>query len=405
MTTLQPLSPFEALERFRETHSDLATVNQILAMSEERFVHEYTAAFEGDLRKARAAYRAAGELQRHAALLWVNIKDAVASPYIQQALFNNIPKSFVEHQLALPAYDQLFGSLDFIEVDHCRSIFGPAAYFVDLMRFIEKYIPQDEPSDDKDKTATTGSSNGVPQDTPPADQSATKPKHNGVPKGHSLASRQPRLFTTALDCANTSDLVPYIDLVVEVLEDIVRTPEVRDAYERIEALAFPIDMPVHMPLEEIRAYLDQLKLDLAQIYELFGVADQQVAREILSLSPREYDLLAEPVIDRAELSRRYGVADALARGAGTLQDVQVFLEKTGLTRAELNELLFLDLGADEVNIGLARRLFINDTGERLEHIQIQDSGDLKQPDLLLNLSARRLDRIYRFVKLARKLGW
>lgn len=405
MTTQQPLSPFEALERFRETHPDLATVNQILAMSEERFVHEYAAAFEGDVRKARAAYRAAGELQRHATLLWANIKDAVASPYIQQALFNNIPESFVERQRAIPAYDQLFGSLDFIEVDHCRSIFGPAAYFVDLMRFIEKYIPQNElPDDDaKDSISTAGSNTGVPQDAPPADQADAKP--NGVPKGHSLATRQPRLFTTALDCANTSDLVPYIDLVVEVLEDIVRTPEARDAYERIEAMVFPLDMPVHMPLEEIRAYLEQLKLSLAQIYELFGAADHEVAREMLALSPREYNLLAEPIVDRAELSRRYGVADALARGAGTLQDVGVFLEKTRLTRAELNELLFLDLSADEVNIGLARRLFINHTGERLDHIQIKDSGDLKQPDLLLNLSARRLDRIYRFVKLARKLGW
>src|SRR5262245_36884790 len=59
MTALQSLAPFEALERFRETHPDLATVNQILAMSEERFVQEYVAAFGGDPRKARATYRAA----------------------------------------------------------------------------------------------------------------------------------------------------------------------------------------------------------------------------------------------------------------------------------------------------------------------------------------------------------
>lgn len=38
----------------------------------------------------------------------------------------------------LPNWEQLFGSVDFCECKHCRSVYGPAAYFVDLLQFLRR---------------------------------------------------------------------------------------------------------------------------------------------------------------------------------------------------------------------------------------------------------------------------
>ena len=180
-------------------------------MTEEAFVKSYSSFFD-DSRKARAAYRQAQAVQEKTALLWANIKDSVASPFMKDTLFNNVPKSFIEHQQSIPGYDKLFGSLDFLECEHCRSIFGPAAYFVDLMRFIEKHVPQNHKSSE------------FP---------------DGLEVGHLLEDRQPRLFRMALDCENTFNLVPYIDLVIEVLEDVVRSSQEPNPYAQLEQATFP----------------------------------------------------------------------------------------------------------------------------------------------------------------------
>ncbi|MDJ0570037.1 MAG: Tc toxin subunit A, partial [Pleurocapsa sp. MO_192.B19] len=235
MSNSQTVSPLQTLEMFKESHPDLNSIEKILNFTEENFITTYLdrEPFNGDVRKARRTYREALRIQEQITLLWANIKDTIASPSIKEALFNNIPDSFLEFQNLIPAYNRIFGNLDFIECEHTRSIFGPAAYFVDLLRFIEKHIPQDQVE-------------------------------------HPLAERQPRLFNLALDKENTFNLVPYIDLVNEVLEDFVRKGD-SSPYQELEKAKFPIDLPFHLPLEEIRIYLKQLKIKLQDIYRLFSL--------------------------------------------------------------------------------------------------------------------------------------
>ncbi|MEO1351871.1 MAG: LamG-like jellyroll fold domain-containing protein, partial [Cyanobacteria bacterium J06635_15] len=336
MSAIKSLPPLEALETFRENHPDLG-IEGILAVSEASFIERYTDFFEGDSRKARSAYREAQRIRALTTLLWANIKDTVGSPYLQETLFNNIPDTFLDHQGMIPAYPQLFGNLDFIECEHCRSIFGPAAYFVDLLRFIEKYIPQDN-----------------------------------LPVGHSLEDRQPRLFRIPLDCENTFSLIPYIDLVNEVLEDVVRTADTPDAYEVVAETVFPMALPFHLPLAQIRLYLGQLKLTLQAIYRLFGEVDAAIAREILALSPIDYTQLGSEITDKDALDAFYDL-DVLATGKGSLEDIAVFLEQTGLSRPELDQLLFLDLSTAEVEIGLSRLSFINATADQQGAIAVENT--------------------------------
>src|SRR5712692_10911938 len=129
-----------ALERFQEAHPELQSATAIASMPEASFVEKYAADIEGGEREARRVHKTAVDVSERAALIWANIKDTVASPFFRQTLFNNIPQHFIDYHQSIPEYDRLFGNLDFIECDQCRSIFGPAAYFVDLMRFVEENI-------------------------------------------------------------------------------------------------------------------------------------------------------------------------------------------------------------------------------------------------------------------------
>ena len=93
-----------------------------------------------------------------------------------------------------------------------------------------------------------------------------------------------------------------------------------------------------------------------------------------------------------------------------LECVATFLEHTGLTRLELNELINQDLNRHEFNAGLSRLFFINDVDDGLGHLDIvQDPDEPLDPsyesETIVNLSYKKLDRIYRFVNLARKMDW
>lgn len=78
----------------------------------------------------------------------------------------------------------LFGNLDFCECEHCSSVYSPAAYLVDLMQALAGGPPN--------------GSNQSPLDV--------------------LFERRPDLAEVDLTCENTNVTVPYIDLLLETLE-------------------------------------------------------------------------------------------------------------------------------------------------------------------------------------------
>ncbi|MGB7441686.1 MAG: Tc toxin subunit A [Coleofasciculaceae cyanobacterium] len=161
----------EALEKFREIHPELS-IHKIAGIPENEFVQKYANDFPGGVRQARRSHKTASIIQQRTTILWANIKDA-ASPFIRNALFNNIPQEFLDYQELIPGYNRLFDSLDYIECDPCRSVLSPAAYFVDLMRFVEENITD-----------------------------------NNIPEVCQLNQRRPDLFELKLDCDNTNTLIP-----------------------------------------------------------------------------------------------------------------------------------------------------------------------------------------------------
>ncbi|WBQ08340.1 neuraminidase-like domain-containing protein [Kribbella sp. CA-293567] len=123
---------------------------------------------------------------------------------------------------ALPNLQSLFGSLDYCECPPCRSVYSPAAYFVDIVSFLA----------DRDSQGT------------------------GINAGRSvrdvLFERRPDLGDVELSCDNTNTGLPYVDLVCELLEDVVAPPDgvVLSAAIEADLVAGPAKQPV---LDELAA--------------------------------------------------------------------------------------------------------------------------------------------------------
>ena len=369
----------QALEMLRENFSELTEMRQIAAMSRADFTARYAASLNCDATLVGRIHDLASALAQQVAFIWANVQDAT-SPYLRNALFNNLPPDFLDHQANIPDYERFFGNLDHIESDHARTIFGPAAYLVDLMRFIDANI---------------------------------SPQTDALPTGLAVADRRPDLLHIPLDKAHTYDSIPYLDVINDILEALVRPDNDTNLVELIANAEFPMTLPFTQPLEAIRLYLATLKTSLRDVYQTLGeTSSYHLSREALDLSEPGFDLIARAQPDVSHLERRYGIAEAGLGGLADLQRVEIFLQQTGVTRNELNELVYQNLDRYEVNAGLTRLFFINNVDDGLGPLYIDEQTaartsvfDELPAETLVNLSPLKLDRIYRFVKLARQLGW
>ena len=81
-----------------------------------------------------------------------------------------------------PTLRTMFGTLDVCECEHCASVYSPAAYYTDILKFLYKRASKtyDE-----------------------------------------LIRRRPDLVHIELSCKNTNTALPYVDLVNELLENFI----------------------------------------------------------------------------------------------------------------------------------------------------------------------------------------
>ncbi|MBL4649152.1 MAG: hypothetical protein JKY03_05425, partial [Aureispira sp.] len=119
----------------------------------------------------------------------------------------------------LPDLESLFGSVDYCACEHCKSVYSPAAYFTDLLRFI-----------------------------------TAKPAVAADNVKEVLLARRPDLDDIKLNCENAHKPLPYIDLVCEVLENAVQALSTNQTTE---------DFAHNTTLqkEELKALPEYLRLD------------------------------------------------------------------------------------------------------------------------------------------------
>ena len=206
-----------------------------------------------------------------------------------------------------PTMEELFGSQDFCACDDCGSVLSPAAYLVDLLHFLD----------------------------PPA---GTLPRAAKAPF-EVLDRRRPDLAELPLTCENTNTVMPYIDLVLEIMEyyvahgrlapgairdtgdavsaDLIAEPQflVPAAYDTLRTAVYPQALPFDLWLETVRRLLEHFECPLWQVLDAFRTADELYPRRPAPVrSGRRGDRTSRRTLRRvrAAVSARPGVALARA---------------------------------------------------------------------------------------------
>ncbi|MDP2521270.1 neuraminidase-like domain-containing protein [Neptunomonas phycophila] len=218
-------------------------------------------------------------------------------------------------------YSRLFGSPDICECEQCQSIYGPAAYYVDILRFL----------------SVSGS------------------KLPNTSALDILLKRRPDLVHLPLNCENTHTLIPYVDLANEVMEanavlsreelndyqgfdtgsataeELRAKPQhVRESAYRLlsdeeegHRAIYPSTLPYHQPLDALRAYYEQLGLSRRAVLSAVNAnasetAQYAITAESIGLSEAEYQILTARSFNNVrDTSTVYGFY-----GAGTASQLK-----------------------------------------------------------------------------------
>jgi hypothetical protein len=281
-----------------------------------------------------------------------------------------------------PTMESLFGSLDFCECKDCRSILSPAAYLVDLMHFLDH-----SPADwehfladwrTKHNNASYPYLDQLAQKQ--AEQAKTKSKARRGSGGETpktpyqvFIERRPDIPHLPLTCENTNTVMPYIDIVNEVLEyfvvhdaltansgydtgdahteELLAEPQnlLPAAYDKLRRAQYPLNLPFDLWLETVRQFLGHFDVKLAEILEIFRASDDlfvtqtngkgygwsDIFIELLGLTPPQQVLFT----DASTLSRWYQLY-----GLGSEQEATTALS-SAKTLADTLSISYLDLAA------------------------------------------------------------
>jgi peptidoglycan hydrolase-like protein with peptidoglycan-binding domain len=350
----------------------LHSASHIARVGKTAFVDQYSSAL------GRARAKAIYERARHVSTL------AIVLYTRHSGSINTIaPRVMAQHPAEvadIPDWEMLFGSEDLCECEECRSVCSPAAYFADLLDFVRRRGGLD-----------------------------------------ALRARRPDITQLKLSCENTNVVLPYIDLVNEVLETAILTgseparpaePQTEttgvtaerlahpqhlnaEAYDNdLASAVFPLSLPFHLWTEEARAYLNHLGVSRATVMEACftgapdgRLRDQAIAAEILGLTDTERSILTGSA--PSAIAQLWGFAPA---GAPPIDWISVVGNVAEMLRR--SELTYREL------VELVDTRFVNPTGT----IAITGGCDTRQMQVV-NLDEPALHRMQRFLRLRRKLNW
>ena len=316
---------------------------------------------------------------------------------------------------AVADLETLFGTPSFCECVHCQSIYSPAAYLAQLWQDITEQ--------------------------------------------HDLVNlRRPDIAALELTCNNTLVKLPYIDLVLEALEQLfffgwntqinvnrqtTRTekelalqPEHEDArvYALLSGITFPFEVPWDKWFAEARLYLNYMGLPLHRLVECFlpmeeaavvssdvayhwtnhrtkQLSNLQATRANLGFTVSLHDLVTLPIVDSGEPSTYLHFGDDLrplfnVKTVDEAKPLSVFMARLGWWTKNHKE----NHGREQFT--LLRELlgcrYIQDSRvESTAAIDIEFKGspcDANSAELR-NLTKDTLIRIVKFEHLRRTLGW
>ncbi|WP_226776048.1 Tc toxin subunit A, partial [Arthrobacter sp. ES1] len=290
----------------------------------------------------------------------------------------NADPSIEDYFKQIDGYEDLFGSQAFCACQNCKSITGPAAYFVDLMHFIEEHL--------------------------------LSRVFTGALADHvlNLKTRRPELWTLPLTCDNTTNEIPQLVIVNEILETYLakRTGFAGDTADRIaveravyrDKLASAkvcFGLPFSRPLSRTQTYLEHFGVPRSTFVRLSGGTPDQVAIAGLGLSLEEATLITTANTAHAFLDTMYGQGFDYKPAGVTPFDAQTLLRPMSIAQTDLAQLVstrFVSAsGAEPVTI----------VGGKLSAASVQN--DIER---VTGLKPESLDRMHRFTRLWRACpGW
>lgn len=289
----------------------ITSAHDVVAYSSREFTERYVSAYEkiygkqpqpteGDwiLRKSNQVSSVVYNLFTVAARMHSDLSVAGLSGSAEQKerVLNGLVKQF-------PTMESLFGSMDYCECEHCRSVLSPAAYLVDLLQSLEEW------GEDWGKTRTYPNTFDLPY--------------------KALTDKRPDIPYIALTCENTNTALPYIDVVNEILEyyvdkgnlseqaahdtgtattdELLAEPQnvIGAAYDKLRKERYPLGLPFDLWIETVRQFCDYFETPLHQLLETFRSSDKlfetggridhaMVFMESLGMSPAEVEILTDP---------------------------------------------------------------------------------------------------------------
>ncbi len=432
----------------------IASARDITAAGKTRFVREIAPAAGISATEADAMYRKAESTATAAMVLAGELQDIALAGPIAAVNSGDLTIALDKVKIDFPNLKSLFKGIDTCACEHCRSVYGPAAYLVELLEFIDKRSVTD-------LTVAPPVTTNAAQDV--------------------LFARRPDLGDIDLSCANANTPIPYIDLVNELLEaqvapdagigyngPLASGPDplsgtiapalltaltgagipvtgaaqvfatevasgssaalphyIRDklavvkavqtgvnqytlfhlrqtltsaeelaaspayvnqaAYTTLAGESFAFGLPFDLSHTEARAYFARFDVDRAELMRNFQMAgaptDQTIAAETLGLNASQRTLIT--------ISDVAGQASYWNLPIADLKRVDIFLDKTGLSYAELDALLTFSF------IDPADNLFI-------KHLDL--SCDLAKKEIV-GLDNAALDRMHRLLRLQKVTGW
>ena len=286
-----------------------------------------------------------------------------------------------------PNIENLFGDTDFCVCDYDKSVYSAPAYLSDILAFIDN------------RKAKRGSS--------------TKVKNW-------LDERRQDISQIYLNKQNATTVMPYIDLVNEVLEEemlkrangsfvrniktcqstlsteeLCAAPEhILDdggttAYDIVCEKMYPMYAPFHLSKTQIRSYLNRMGIQRHELMKHFvkdGNANykKEVAGEFFGLTPLELKVILGEVGNRNEAWRNTKDPDDPNKSAMT---VKMFLEDSGLSVYQLLDMLRPGCWTD------------------LDYDVIGAVNCIDKEKYILEKNTEGFDRAHRFIRILNKSTW
>ena len=422
----------------------------IVALGKTRFIKEVAPKAGIGEKEANEIYRRAETKHTAAILMAGDLQDSMSVMDIASFETTGLAKKLEAVSKDFPNLKSLFKLTDTCECEHCRSVYSPAAYLVEILQFLDK------------RTVVANNAKSV------------------------LFQRRPDLGEIDLGCANANTPVKYIDLVCEILEEAVApdagisytgvlsdgtdpligkisggllnaltaaglkvsadalifetessttkphylrdknlvckiektggnnykiyrlrqtfgtaaeldaAPEYvnENAYLKLRNNNFAFKLPFDLPHTEAKAYLSRFDINRPDLMKAFQSAanpsEESIAAERLGLTDAERKIITlAPVPNDNDAQQAFWNVPVPGNVLDYLKQADHFLDRTGLTYKELELLLKLKF------IDKNENLFIR-------HNDLTCDTEKKE---IANLDLDALDRIHRFLRLQKKTGW